>query len=519
MGKDVESELAANIKTAKTKRMYFAFVPKGGSDGALVLAKTKISPVMIGEAKTRSGGTQVVKGACFGEDGKLVFEMGKEAPATMEAALKKVIQRDAGIAMHCICRVGTSPDLLEDGEAGHAPPPPPGSIQKPVTQGSPPPPPPMSGAESGSGSPGSTPPVPPPPGGTKQPPAHGPAEQYTARKHEIEPLLIKALKEKHGDETKLKAAFQFALDRAEAKDFVKAIQGLETVAKLIEAEGAAPHGSGTHATGVPPTPPSPGGTPVTPPNGTTPPTGTKTRPVLRRDVPTTWAADEIVTDQLFDALMDVHSGLFDGAPPTALPGVSFAIVDKLAIGTAYVKAQVWDEKEDGAFNPAKNKDHAQMALDMAPAMVTIIPSKDPARTVYVNQEYFEERNGGKPNYDEVNAVMLHEAHHASSKGFVNYPFFEDHDLAWGFDECATEYFTKKVWDSKYPDRKDDYFKYTNYFKDPTGKTGWYGVAGAQLASALGEQTLAAAYFSGGEDALNLLKAKKDEIQRIVKTVK
>ena len=59
---------------------------------------------------------------------------------------------------------------------------------------------------------------------------------------------------------------------------------------------------------------------------------------------------------------------------------------------------------------------------MAPAMVTIVPTKDPKRTVYVNAEEYENPkmggNGTEPNYDAVNAVMLHESHHASSKGFV-----------------------------------------------------------------------------------------------------
>ena len=109
---EIDSELAANVKVAKTKRMRFAFIAKGASDGRYVLAKTKVPPVLITAAKKKSGGTQVIQGACFGEDGKLVFEMAKE-PATLEAALKKVIQRDAGISQHCICRQGTDPDLAE----------------------------------------------------------------------------------------------------------------------------------------------------------------------------------------------------------------------------------------------------------------------------------------------------------------------------------------------------------------------------------------------------------------------
>jgi hypothetical protein len=109
---------------------------------------------------------------------------------------------------------------------------------------------------------------------------------------------------------------------------------------------------------------------------------------LRRDIPSTWKSDKIVTEELFREMLDVHSELFDGQLPTTMDGISVAVLDKLGIGTAYVKAQVWDEKEEGPFNPAKNGDHKEMALDMAPAMVTIVPGKDPKRTVYVNAEEY-----------------------------------------------------------------------------------------------------------------------------------
>jgi hypothetical protein len=120
MPTDIDSELAANVKVAKTKRMHFAFVAKGSSDGALVLAKSKVPPALITDAKKKSGGTQVFKGACFGEEGKLVFELAKDPPATLAAALKKVIQRDAAITMPCICRVGADPDLADDGAASES---------------------------------------------------------------------------------------------------------------------------------------------------------------------------------------------------------------------------------------------------------------------------------------------------------------------------------------------------------------------------------------------------------------
>jgi hypothetical protein len=110
MGQDVDKELAANIRTAKTKSMQFAFVVKGSSDGALVLDKSKISPDEIVAAKKKCGGSQVVRGTCVGVDGQLMFETDGDPPGTMAAALKKVIQRDAGITQNCACRpAGTAP--------------------------------------------------------------------------------------------------------------------------------------------------------------------------------------------------------------------------------------------------------------------------------------------------------------------------------------------------------------------------------------------------------------------------
>ncbi|MCE9657559.1 MAG: hypothetical protein K8R60_03300 [Burkholderiales bacterium] len=243
---------------------------------------------------------------------------------------------------------------------------------------------------------------------------------------------------------------------------------------------------------------------------------------LRRDIPSTWKAEKIVTEELFREMLDVHSELFDGQLPTTMNGISVAVLDKLGIGLAYVEAQVWDEKEDGKFNP-KNKDHQEAALAMAPAMVTIVPTKDPKRTVYVNADEYKDPkmggNGTEPNYDAVNAVMLHESHHASSKGFVNELYFKgDQALSWKFDECVTEYFTKKVWDSKYADRADDYFKYTNYFKSESAKKGWYGEAGRKIAAAVGEKVLAAAYFGGEAKALQALAASNKEIERLVREI-
>ena len=102
-----------------------------------VLAKGKVTPVLISDAKKKSGGTTVIKGACCGEDGKLVFEMAIDPPATMEAALKKVIHEETGITQVCICRRGTNPDLVDDDAPKQSPPTAPPKTPT-STQGTPP---------------------------------------------------------------------------------------------------------------------------------------------------------------------------------------------------------------------------------------------------------------------------------------------------------------------------------------------------------------------------------------------
>jgi hypothetical protein len=63
-----DADLAAALKQAKSKKMFFAFVPKG-SDGKLIVSKAKVPPKLIAEAKKEIGGGTAVTGMCFG-DGK-----------------------------------------------------------------------------------------------------------------------------------------------------------------------------------------------------------------------------------------------------------------------------------------------------------------------------------------------------------------------------------------------------------------------------------------------------------------
>jgi hypothetical protein len=122
---DFDEELAAGLKAAKSKRCCFALVMKGGADGALIVAKTKVPPAAIAEAKKKSGGSAVSQGTCFYEDGKYIFELAKEPPATMARLIKTIAKRDTEMTINVECRKGNDADLADaDGTDGAATPPP-----------------------------------------------------------------------------------------------------------------------------------------------------------------------------------------------------------------------------------------------------------------------------------------------------------------------------------------------------------------------------------------------------------
>jgi hypothetical protein len=117
---EVDSELAANLKAAKSRRMYFALVLKGGADGALVVGKQKVPPALITAAKKKSGGSAVIKGFCSYEDGKYVFETAKIVAATAAQAVKAIVKRDAEMTVNAVFRLSSDPELAadEDGATG-----------------------------------------------------------------------------------------------------------------------------------------------------------------------------------------------------------------------------------------------------------------------------------------------------------------------------------------------------------------------------------------------------------------
>ncbi len=93
-----DASLTTALKQAKSKKMFFAFVPKG-ADGKLIVSKGKIPPKQVAEAKKEVGGGTAITGKCFGEGNTMIFQVLKAAPSSMGAALKKVIHRDAGLTL------------------------------------------------------------------------------------------------------------------------------------------------------------------------------------------------------------------------------------------------------------------------------------------------------------------------------------------------------------------------------------------------------------------------------------
>jgi Putative peptidoglycan binding domain len=109
-----DAELLTALKQAKSKKMFFAFVPRGGSDGQLIVAKTKIPPKQIADAKKAIGGGNAVTGKCFGGDsGTMVFEVGKPASPALAATVKKVAKRDTGLAIEPTFQVAGDADAEE----------------------------------------------------------------------------------------------------------------------------------------------------------------------------------------------------------------------------------------------------------------------------------------------------------------------------------------------------------------------------------------------------------------------
>jgi hypothetical protein len=134
-----DASLAAGLKQAKSKKMFFAFVGKG-TDGKLIVSRTKISAKDIAAAKKETGGSMAVTGKCFGDgSSSLVFLVARPPAATLGAAIKKAAQRDAGLTISPDVQVASDADEDEDTSAA-ATGTPASSAQAPATPAPVPPP-------------------------------------------------------------------------------------------------------------------------------------------------------------------------------------------------------------------------------------------------------------------------------------------------------------------------------------------------------------------------------------------
>jgi peptidoglycan hydrolase-like protein with peptidoglycan-binding domain len=116
-----DAELTAAIKLAKTKKMFFAFFPKG-AEGKLIVSKVKIPPKKIADTKKELGAAVVVSGKCQGEGGTLVFQTVKAAPTTMAAAVKRVVKKETGMPLDVEFRLAGDADAEEAEAPGTATP-------------------------------------------------------------------------------------------------------------------------------------------------------------------------------------------------------------------------------------------------------------------------------------------------------------------------------------------------------------------------------------------------------------
>lgn len=124
-----DKELREGLKRAKTARMFFVMLARGSAAGHLILSKAKVQATDVGEAKKGLGGGRVFRGICFGENNRLVFELKKEPPATLEKLFKQTAKTQAGLSVKPLCRVSLLEEDLgeEPDDDRDTPPPAPGS--------------------------------------------------------------------------------------------------------------------------------------------------------------------------------------------------------------------------------------------------------------------------------------------------------------------------------------------------------------------------------------------------------
>jgi peptidoglycan hydrolase-like protein with peptidoglycan-binding domain len=254
---DIDAELVANLKAAKGKKMFFTFVAKGPGDGKLIVSKKKIAPKEASEAKKALGGGTIYTGKCMGPISDLIFFVAKEAPASVEAAVKKVVKRDAGMTIVPTFKVAgdaESEEAESEAETGAAP-------------------------EAASSA--AVPPAPPPASPSAAPPAAPPSAAGDSKILGIQKALKKlgydpgALDGVTGPHTQA-AIKKFQQASGLAADGIAGPKTQAALAKALQGAGAPPAQDAAAntppaappppAAAAPPSPPPPGGVPPAAPN-------------------------------------------------------------------------------------------------------------------------------------------------------------------------------------------------------------------------------------------------------------
>ncbi len=264
MATEIDKDLQATLKLAKAGRpMQFAFLAKG--IGGTLLAAKRLLPAPIAEAKKKEGGT-LFRGRLVGEDGALVFEVAKEPPANLAAQLKHSIKEHTGLLVDVVVRVKGDAEeepaateepaaadhavvvarlqaLTPDVKAALAGP---AAARVQALLGT------INGFIKGHDFPGAAraldelaPLVAAPPAA---PPAEAPsavAGQFKAALARLMPDAQHCLKEQAGDTGRIRAVLAFVQEKAAARDFARALQGLEILAPLVSAARAGTAGKET----------------------------------------------------------------------------------------------------------------------------------------------------------------------------------------------------------------------------------------------------------------------------------
>jgi hypothetical protein len=113
-GDDDLSKGLSKAKTAKADNPMFFLLVLKGSEGVLVVDRKKITTAQIAAAKKRSGGTTLVKGVCYGEDGRLIFETPEKPAPAWSVAARKSAKDHASQTISPVFRLGRDPDTLPD---------------------------------------------------------------------------------------------------------------------------------------------------------------------------------------------------------------------------------------------------------------------------------------------------------------------------------------------------------------------------------------------------------------------